>query len=253
LIHQRNNFTAQQYLSVEDVCLTLISVINQMEIAYIEEDGMEDLACAHLEELLTMITATINDESKMYHTEARVAVRRVRASICSKLALFTERDVGHEGNRGQIYVRVVLYGNKPQRFKESTTIPTFFEWESVTICRVPKPALMAAASMTHQQDSLEESICRNFAKPLVEALRSDDASHSIILRINEFKGGATDESNTYISIMIVQKKSSIKSRKFFVRHDDGCITEYTVAHKFPHSLSRQRSLITSEIKVTGHK
>ena len=247
--HQQKKFT-QHYLSTEDVCLALISVINQMEVAYKEEGGMEDLACAHLEELLSMITATINNGSKMHHSEA---LRRVRASICSKLASFSEQGIGHKDKRGLVYVRVVLYGNKPARFKESTAIPTFFEWGIPSICRVSNSALTAAASMREQKGSWEECIRQCFAKPLVEALKSDDACRSIILRTNGFKDSAADDVNTYISIAVVQRKSPIKSRKFFERHDDGCITEYTVAHKFPHSLSRQRSLITSEIKVTTHR
>mmetsp|Transcript_44793 Transcript_44793/g.95336 ORF Transcript_44793/g.95336 Transcript_44793/m.95336 type:complete len:457 (+) Transcript_44793:788-2158(+) len=248
--------TAQHYPSVEGVCSMLISVVNQIEAAYAEEDGTDDLACSHLEELLSMITATINVESRRY-PDALAALRRVRAQICSKLAIISERDVGkgwtthQEGSNGPLtYVRVILHGNRPQRFKESTTIPTFFEWEMPSICRVPKSTLMTAVSTKHEKETWEECICRTFAKPLVEALESVDANRSIVAT-DEI---ATDETKTYISVMVVQKKSSIKSRKFFVRHErDGSITEYTVAHKFPHALSRQRSLITSEIKVTGQK
>ena len=89
--------------------------------------------------------------------------------------------------------------------------------------------------------------------PLIDALRDDDANHSVVLRMRGSQDPATDESKTYISSMIVQNKSSnsCKSRKFFVRHGQDGITEYTVAHKFPHALSRQRSLITNEMKMTG--
>jgi len=256
LNQQRKGITVQHRLSVEDVCSMLIRVVNQIEAAYAEEDGPEDLACSQLEELLSMITASINDESKKkYHAEARTALRRVRAYICSKLAIFSERDVGkgfamNRDAAAQMYVRVVLHGNKPQRFKESTTIPTFFEWKMPSICRVPKSTLMAARNTKHRNESWEDCICRTFAKPLVEALKSEDASPSIVATDQT----TTDETKTYISVMVVHKKNAMRSRKFFVRHDhDGSITEYTVAHKFPHALSRQRSLITSEIKVTGQK
>ncbi|KAL7539684.1 hypothetical protein ACHAXR_011103 [Thalassiosira sp. AJA248-18] len=255
--------SARHHPSVESVCSTLTSVIDQMEVAYTEEEGIEDLACTHLEELLSTITATLNNESKSYHMEARGALKRVRAKICSKLANLTERDVRKslgtnrpEGSGAQLYVRVILHGSKPERFKESTTIPTFFEWDMPSICRVSNPALMAAARMKQQNptESWEECICRTFAMPLIEALRNNsDAEHSLELRTRASQAAATDEKKVYISIMVVQKKSSMKSRKFFVRHGHDGITEYTVAHKFPHALSRQRSLITSEIKLTGEK
>jgi hypothetical protein len=56
---------------------------------------------------------------------------------------------------------------------------------------------------------------------------------------------------TYITAMVVQKIGSVKSRKYFVHHGHDYITEYTVAHKFPHCLSRQRSLVTSKIKMAS--
>lgn len=260
-IHQKGQVLAHNHLSVEGVCLTLIFLMDQLEVAYVEEDGMEDLACSHFEELLSMITTAINSENKRYHTEARTALRRTRAHICTKLAKMTERDVGNglamnrvESKGAQIYVRVVLHGNKPERFKESTGVPTFFEWDMPSICRVSKPVLQAAARMKQQDptESWEECICRTYAKPLIEALRDNDVEHKIILRTRGSQDTAAHETKTYISVMVVQKKSSIKSRKFFVRHGHD-ITEYTVAHKFPHALSRQRSLITSEIKMSGQK
>ena len=50
---------------------------------------------------------------------------------------------------------------------------------------------------------------------------------------------------------MVQRKSlnSSKSRKFFVRHGQDGITEYTLAAEMPHALSRQRALVASEIKM----
>jgi len=250
------------HLSVEGVCSTLISVIDQVEVAYLEEDGMEDLACSHFEELLSMVTTAINTDSKQYQVEGRAALRRVRAQICSKLAKMTEREVGKglgmnrvESDGAQIYIRVILHGKKSLRFQESTTIPTFFEWDMPSICRVSKPTLEIAARMKQQNptESWEECICRTYAKPLIEALRNDDVERSIIIRTRGSPDTDTDETKTYISAMVVQKKSSMKSRKFFVRQGHDSITEYAVAHKFPHALSRQRSLITSEIVLDKHK
>lgn len=255
----------QNYISVEDICMSLMSLVDQMEVAFTEEDGMEDLACSHLEELLNMVTAVISSESKRYSTEARTALKRVRAIICSKLAKLSELDVrkglgttqlGGTTGQGQIYVRVVLHGSKPDRFKESTAIPTFFEWDVPSICRVSRPLLVTAAQMKPQNslEPWEERISRAFAKPLIEALASNDAGgQSIELRTKACESTATDETKAYISVVVVQQKSSMKSRKFFIRHSHDGISEYIVAHKFPHTLSRQRALTTNEIRLAGQK
>jgi hypothetical protein len=258
VIFQQKGTIVDHHISVERVCLTLINVIDQVEAACVEEGGMEDIACSHLEELLNMVTATINSETKMYHAEARAALRRVRANICSKLAKLTEHDAGKsltrnqgDGQGDQSYVLALIHGNKPKRFQESTTIPTFLEWDTPSVCRVSKPAIVEAARRKEQNptESWDNCICRTFAKPLIEALRTDDDNHSVVLRTRETRDVAIDETKTYVSVVAVNPKGrSIKPRKFFVRHGEG-ITEYTVARKFPHALSRQRSLMTSELSI----
>ena len=256
LVQQKGQIMTQRHLSVAGICSSLINVIDQVEKAYLEEKGMEDLACSHLEELLNMVTMKISSEGKRQHAEAKAALRRARAHICSKLAIMSDLDADrNETNGAQIYIRVVLHGKKPQRFVESTTIPTFFEWNVPSICRVSKPTLEAAAQMKQRNptESWEECICQTFAKPLIDILQDNEAKQSTVLRTRGFQESTVDESKTYISAMVVQKKSSTKSRKFFVRNGPDSLTEYTVAHKFPHALSRQRSLITSEIKLSGQR
>lgn len=263
MVQPEGQDTTHNHLTVESVCSTLIGIIDQIETAYAEEDGLDDSACSNLEELLNMITGTIADKSKTYHSKEWEAMKRVRANICSKLAKLTDRgdEKGFlasrdEGGRGQgQFVQVVLHGNKPDRFKESTTIPTFFEWDAPSICRVPPAALTAAAQIRRQipSESWEECICRAYAQPLLDALRhnGDGAGHPIELRTRVSQSSAADETKTYMSVMCVQKKSSMKSRKFFMRYGQDEITEFTVAHKFPHALSRQRALMSSEIKLSS--
>lgn len=260
MIQLRGPATPKYPLSVEGVCSTLTSVIDQIEFAFTEEGGMEELACSQMEELLNMVTNTISDESKVNRSKAIAALRRVRASICSKLAKFSEVGSGlaRDVDRGaQIYIRIVLQGNKPCRFQESTAIPTSFEWNVPSICRVSKLTLVGAARMKQQDptSSWEECICRSFAWPLIEALRHGDAKRAIVLVTggsNEL-ASTVDETKTVISASVIQKKGNYKSRRFFVRHSKNTVTEYTVAHRFPHWLSKQRSLITSEIKSTGQE
>ena len=87
--------------------------------------------------------------------------------------------------------------------------------------------------------------------PLIAALRDDDVKRTIVFRSKASIEPTTDGTITFITAMVVQKVGSDKSRKFIVRHSQDCITEHTVAHKFPHCLSRQRSLVTSEMKMSS--
>ncbi len=267
MIKQRGPVTPKYLLSVEGVCLTLISVIDQIEFAYAEEGGLEDVAFSQMEELLNMVANIISDESKLYGSKTIAALRRVRASICSKLAKFSDvgSNLARDVERGdQIYIRIVLYGNKPCRFQESTGIPTSFEWGMPSICRVSKRTLVGAARVKQMDPSKlwEECICRTFTSTLIEALRDDDDKRAIVLVTggsHELVASNSDETTTYISATVIQTKrgkgvlASSKSRRFFFRRSRSNVTEYTVAHRFPHYLSRQRSLITSEIKSAGHQ
>jgi len=251
-IQQRGQGNGQQHnLSVEIICSTIMTLIDQIVIAFDEEHGdmIEELVYTHFEELLTMVTSSINTERKVYHSETRSALRRVRSCICSKLVELTQKEQVGEGSSAQIYVQVVLHGCKPNRFKESTAIPTFLEWNTPSIVRIPKPTLVSAAHLKQQNptESWEECICRTYAKPLIEALKVEDINNTIVLRTRGSQDPGTSETTTYISTTIVQKKSS-SSRKFFLRGQDN-ITEYTCAGCFPHALSRQRTLITSDIKM----
>ena len=265
--HNRGNVSVMEFANAflepniairhkESVCSTVISILEHVTVAYAEEDGLEDLACTHFEELLTLVNTAINDESKRHKSEAYAALRRVRAAICSKLAKITDHGVGkaltiNTSKGAQIYVVVILQGHKPYRFQESTTIPTFFEWDMPSICRVSKPALEAAArrKQLYPKESWEECICQTFMMPLIQTLRNDDIKNTFVLRSRASMDATTDKAMTCITAMVVQKIGSVKSRKYFVRHSHDSITEYTVAHKFPHCLSRQRSLVISEIKM----
>lgn len=233
----------------ESLRSALTSVVNSAATAYTEEDGPENLACSQLKELLIMVNTAADHDSKRQEY-----LRCVRTTICSELGKFTELDDNkflaiNTSKGAQVYILVILQGRKPCRFQESTTIPTFFEWNIPSICRVSKPVLEAAArlKLNSPAESWEDCICQAFTIQLIESFRNDGTESVVVLKARRFTDAITDDGTTYISAMVAQKIGSIKSRKYFVRHSNECITEYTVAHKFPHSLSRQRSLVTSEI------
>lgn len=237
-------------------CSTLISVIENVAAAYAQEDGLEGLACSHLEELMLMVKTAMNDVTIVQEPEQHAALGHVYSIIRSELTKLMEHDDGKvsaiKTSKGaQIYILVILQGRKPHRFQESPTIPTFFEWDIPSICRVSKPVLEAAAriKMKYPTESWEECICQTFSMPLIKSLRNDETESKVVLKTRRLTDATTDEGTTFISTMVAQKIGSVKSRKYIVRHSNECITEYTVAHKFPHSLSRQRCLVSSEIKM----
>ncbi|KAL7456061.1 hypothetical protein ACHAWC_008790 [Mediolabrus comicus] len=263
MFYGTGQYTYTRQLSVRDVCSVLNVVIEQIYLAYAEEEGMEDIAFAHFEELLNKISASINNVSRRYNSEDINALRRVRALICSKLTPLTEHDIVGSPTRNQldstvdfrggVYVRLLLCGYKPDFLKESTTIPTYFEWNAASICRVPVSVIMTASVLQKKtKRSLEECICMAFAEPLTKALKDKGSEIPIIVQTNSTDDGV-DESKTYINIALVQRmkvmsSASLKTRKFYLRNDDG-ITEFTVGHKFPYRTSRQRCLVKSEVKL----
>ena len=247
--------TASNRLSVEIVCTTLSSIVDQAFLAFDQEGDLHDLAYSHFEALLQRISPLITNKDRHSRSKDLQLMRRVRGNICAKLARLDKNSNIQHGiqNGSSTYVRVILRGMKPIRFKESTTIPTFLEWNNPSICRV-STAIISKAKQTlsdNPMKSEDECICSAFAEKYTSALKAGGTT-SVILRIGATDNDvADDDTNTYIDVAVVQmkqqSKSDGKSRKFFIqKRNTGVvsfgITEYTVAHKFPHALSRQRSL-----------
>ena len=140
------------------LCQMLTSITKEIVLTYLEEDGMEELAFFKLEQLLRIVMGVVDDNSaaalknskgpnykKINHTEIveeNAALRKMSASLNGDLTKLAERmlllaDDGdeeiceaREAQCRQYYARVILLGRKPERFNESTTIPTFLEFGS---------------------------------------------------------------------------------------------------------------------------
>ena len=185
------------------------------------------------------------------------------------------------------YVLVEISGAKPTRFLESTTLPTFLDWKMPCVCRVPQHIVDAARKSVrgNSQEELNKSICMEYGKPLKLALESEKSPESIVLCPDSPRNDATetrDPSRTYIDITTLQADSTdapestsmpfpLESKRFFYsrkaakvepgleREESGkliistpskflnTLVEVTVAKTFPSALSRQRTLLTSEI------
>ena len=251
------------HLSMEDVAMTLVGVVCQMVAAFEEESGVDELACLHLEDLLALFPSKTRQDGSRgrgIRSSPPLALRQVKACIYSKLAKLTEPS--HDGSPlpndlpdsagAQIYVLVVLHGYKPKRFLESTSVPTFLEFNQPSICRVSVASLQEAARLKRADPSLswDHSICSTFAQPLLNKLRQEnDTDHPILLRTSQQVEVPSEETKTYLSVMTVQKFPGSKARRFIIRSDDST-TQLTVANPFPHTLSRQRSLVTKNSHKT---
>jgi len=281
-------------LSLERMCSLLTSVSKEALFMYSQEGGMDDLAYIQLESLLKIVmgvfdnyeitnrNATRGDflnnilQRKKYVEEV-ACLRRVMASIIGDMTKVAERqllDVQDqttsskslkssnqipERSAGQsYYVRLLLSGKKPRRFEESTTLPTFLEWNNPCICRVPKRVVEQASK---NSDLSETAICNAFGKLIRNALLLDLDATAIVFGTGITKPDNTDSEITYIDICQVHADSLEFRRGInenFVHeyrrfryckpkdtHGGGAATTYvemTVAISFPCPLSRQRSM-----------
>ena len=250
--------------SIETMCSTLSSIVDQAFLSFNQEDGLQDLAYLHFETLLNRISLIITNQDRKLRSNDIALLRRVRGNICTKLAR-CDKDSNVQSSTSiahQKYVRIVLRGNKPIRFKESTTIPTYFEWNMPSICRVPISEVSKARKVAESSPmkSEDECVCTVFAEKYMSALKEAGGISSAILRIGATEDIAADDPTTFLDIDIVQMKqqsrSEMKSRKFYLRNDTNAVvsfgtTEYTVAHKFPHVLSRQRSIANDIVSISN--
>jgi len=292
---------------------------------YLKEEGSEELAYSRLESLLRKVMAVIEENAPLTGgiliplaarrrlAEEDAALRKASAVLNSNLSTLAQRmSMASEtpekkvqfkisptavprGSRGLLlrrryYVRVMLSGEKSPRFAESTTIPTFLEWENDCVCRVPKAVVMKAmeGNSSGAVQSLESRICSAFGKPLHEMLSKEIPKGQLIMRTSVFEESADADhtGKTFLDIALVhvdpssvdddlvggrrqlqQQQDTMESKRFFYRKAASSfalsqqgvelsgllnnvatnMVELTVAHKFPCPLSRQRTVIASEI------
>jgi hypothetical protein len=290
--------------SVQAMCNKLVTASKESISLFLKEEGNEDLAFSRLESLLRVVMVVVEEHSSLSTNHSyqmqlaarkrlaaeAAALRKASASLNSdmtklaeKLLFVTESEVNklhsprylvkgakEQVLRTQCYVRVCLSGVKPKRFLESTSIPTFFEWDNPCICRVPQAVIRAALSAKSKLPNsiaLADKICHEFGRPLMTALAHEDVS--IMFRVGSQTEEPKDKPSTltYLDISVVHVDISgvdaplgttqpevSEPKRFLYRKSSGTVAagfssvlvELTVARPFPCPLSRQRTLITSE-------
>jgi hypothetical protein len=279
--------------TVSAMCNLLTCATKEAVGFYLRENGLDEIAYNRLESLLKVLMAVVEDHNAQFiskisfrslasvtarkrHAEDEAALRRVSASISGDMTRLAERLLSLVSNEPSTpntnvfkmdtalkpsppqpsFVVVRLHGKKPARFQESTTIPTFLEWEKPCVCRVLKSVTGKAG---RDQFLSSEKICIQFAKQFIASLRNECGSANVILRTNaSAKDPSNDNNTTYMDVLPVEvatrdsfgtSYSSLLSKHFFYRKESGLV-EITVANVFPCALSRQSSLLTTEIVAT---
>ena len=206
--------------TISEMCRLLTSVTREAVAMFEQEGGMDGLAYSRLESLLMVLMDVLEEHGTVQvgfgrtkvggligrrrHVEDEASLRKVIASISGEMTKLAERLLllvegkapsttvrangpfgSNSDSRRHYFVRIVLSGRKPTRFTESTTLPTFLEWDTPCICRVPKAFVeKTLANVGRNVNRVEETMCSLFAKPIRNALLLDGIqSESIIFRL----------------------------------------------------------------------
>jgi hypothetical protein len=293
--------------TVSDICAIIEACFSGALMDFSLEKGVENYAYSRLKSLLDSMTQTIDEcknlnlPSGMFTHLSHLELPDEEAlrQLCADLNLEVEKlslrlppstlepplesssnpqTTEAKGSRSLnlFFVCLVLTGRKPRRFLESTTVPTFLEWDKPCICRVPGSVVAKIASShgKREKQSVEETICREFALPLWHALADECGKESVVLRIGSATKSIPEEDSlatkTFLNVALVEvdvkadngNDSSSELQRFLFPQPlpveasiratdfsklDGTAAEslqevkkLDVANAFPCALSRQR-------------
>jgi hypothetical protein len=241
------------------------------------------------EAALRRVSASLSGDMTKLAERLLLVVQGEPGTPDANRALQDKLVVEREKERRPWYVLVSISGSKPKRFQENTTLPTFLDWNMPCVCRVPKHVVDIARTIAKgNTELLEKHICLQFGRPLQQALAQEQGSDAVVLSVGTSQDdNSRDPSQTYLDITLVHMDLSgfetddyhhgrltpLQSKRFFykrfVKGDPvvswgdaktdadsdqrfSTLVEVTVAHPFPCVLSRQRTLLTSEILPTHH-
>ena len=286
--------------NIPSLCKILTIVSKESVEMYDKESGMDPLTFARLEELLKIVMGFVEEHAlstiggvgrrsvRLYRTQSVEEIAMLRkvsttinelvTKIAERMLFIAEREGGHKGtptvfgfdfqNKTSkmelFFVRVQLIGKKCNRFLESTTIPTFLDWNIPHICRVPSESVLTAMNGDRIKNAkksmksgppllqlIENEICTTFAEPYMSLLR-DELPNDSVRFSSELPDEREIEKNEEVLYFIVSPVRGIRSakdhnyqtKKFHCRTTDEGTEEITLANHFPCALSRQATLIT---------
>jgi hypothetical protein len=300
--------------TLSTMCAMLTAVTQEAVALYQREDvGMDETIYARVEKLLLNVLNVLSDHGSFdirfspriasitpREIEEQALLRSVSISLSGEMTKLSERlllmiqeESGNSTNkmmrqsktvretqalRCSFYVLVSISGIKPPRFQESTTLPTFLDWNTPCVMRVPQH-LVNSARLACGDDfqQLTRNLCLEVGKSLQHTIVHESVSH-VELRLETEQGysKSNDHSQTLIDVTLLYTDvESMKlpldlhsrvreTKRFFYKRSDPLLSdqekaiptpesgkatklvEVTVAQTFPSVLSRQRALLTSE-------
>lgn len=272
----RRTFAKHDRPSVATMCEILTSAVNEAVDLYSREEGMEQLAFRGVEQTLKALTSVIEEHDKRegkrgnHNRATLVALRRKKAeeemclrrastllsgamnSLAEKLLDLAKEESpsGLPSSTHRLrpqYVLMNVHGVKPPGFYESTTLPVFLDWGKPCICRVPDRRPTAA----------DDSVLK-FAAPYVKELQTYVGVSNLVVRTTTRETCDRTDA-TYLDIFRVEivdpdpfhtTYASFASKRFFHKAE-GAFVETKVAKQFPCALSRQSSLLTTQITLAS--
>ena len=275
LLLLRRTFAKHDRPSVATMCEILTSAVKTAVDLYSREEGMEQLAFRGVEQTLKDLICVIEEHDKRrpsrnHNRATLVALRRKKAeeemclrrastvlsgamnSLAEKVLDLTKEKspsglpLSTHRIRPQ-YVLMHVHGAQPPGFYESTTLPVFLEWGKPCICRVPDC----------RQASTDVSVLK-FAAPYVKELQNYVGVSNLIVRTTTRETCERTDA-TYLDIFRVEivdpdpfhtSYASFASKRFFHKVE-GAFVETKVAKQFPCALSRQSSLLTTQITLAS--
>jgi hypothetical protein len=280
------------------LCDLLMNVVKDAMQLYLREEGMEEVAYSRIESLQRNVMSVLDENSlqisgkrhqrraallhRRRNTELEASLRKVIASISGDITSLAARLTFDKAGRSNSfddksatggspmsirsirskcpysYVLLHLYGKKPARFEDSTALPTFLEWDSPCICRVPESITNQPA---YDPNKAAKKFTLSYAKSFVAYLQ-EVSNIQVVLKIQPEPDPAVESGATYLLAFPVepgrserlssgflsgrQFKRFVYDRKTTDESSKPVMVETTVAHSFPCALSRQRLLFTTE-------
>ncbi len=283
------------------VICEILSIVTKGAVQmYEKENGMDPIAFARLEELLKIVMgfveahavsaggsvggrrsarlnrAQVVQEIAMLR-KASATVNELITKTAERMLLLAEQDSAQssfgfnffqsKSNKMEIFfVRMQLIGKKSNRFLESTTIPTFLDWNTSSIYRVPsdyvwkamngdrvKSAKKNTENSSQFQDFVEHEICNAFSEPFLSFLKQNSPNIDIKFCTEVPEEREVEKNGDNLLYFIVSPVRNVRSskehrtKKFHSVLSSGSAEEITVAKYFPCALSRQATVITRSI------
>lgn len=264
---QSISVSPEEHQTIRLLCRKLVEYTKEAVNLYLKVKGMEEIAFSRLEALQRRLNFTIDDfatrnsrRGESYSLINETELRNASAKICfdmTKLAevlmlsddqlspLFMSPSIRISNQR---FALMRFSGKMPSRFRESTSLPTFFDWDTPCIYRITM-----CGGGTSAQDWLQ-----HFARPFIKALQ--ELCECVLLYVDKNSTEPVPENATVVYLNSLEPvdpgpiaASTSPFVKRFISRTKTALIEMTISQPFPCALSRQRIIFQKETHLANHK